>query len=56
MVFWSYIVFLGIFVLQGEGGRAYANKANKARVGGFGQMLTLADKEGRGVSTNADIG
>ena len=40
------------FVLQGEGSRAYADKARDGRVG---KILTLADKAGRGGLANADI-
>ena len=51
-----YCTFLLFFVIQGEGGRAYNDKVNKARGEGVGKMLTLTDKGWKGGLANADIG
>ena len=45
VIYCIFLIFL--FVILGDGGRAYADKVDKGRVGGVGQMLTLADKAGR---------
>ena len=50
------LLIIHIFVFHGEGGRAYADKANKARGEGVRKTQRLADKWARGGLVNADIG
>ena len=46
---YNYLILMFFFGDSWRGGLAYVDKSDKARGKGVGQMLTLADKGGRGV-------